>query len=82
MELTMTNQPPQNWSPRRGRHWVVPSVAMPLASLRLGASLVANNGWRECASRAGAQPAGKNAHATSRLTQPARRNRELSLPYY
>jgi hypothetical protein len=57
MELTMTNQPPANRPPRRGRHWVVAAVTTPLAPLLLGASLLANNGWHGCATGAGAHPA-------------------------
>ncbi len=57
MELTMTNQPPANRPPRRGRHWFVAAVTMPLAPLLLGASLLANKGWRGCLTRASAHPA-------------------------
>src|SRR5436305_969094 len=56
-ELTMTNQPPANRPPRRGGHWVVAAVTTPLAPLLLGASLLANNGWHGCGTRAGAHPA-------------------------
>src|SRR5690242_14594092 len=57
MELTMTNQPPANRPPRRGRHWVVAAATMPLSPLLLGASLLANNRGHGCVTHAGAQPA-------------------------
>ena len=52
MEVTMTNQPPSNRPPHRGRHWVFAAVTMPLAPL-MGAAVFANNGWHPCVTGAG-----------------------------